>query len=116
MTQRPDWDEQFSETDSERAERQRKTRQNARVKAIAASHTWDGPLVSLGHGDVATCSVCGDDASTDRMCHGKIDPRDPDYSQEGMFVLHNCWKCQNGAARCVSGNPRQCEYPHARND
>lgn len=45
-----------------------------------------------------------------------IDPRDPDHSREGMFVLHNCWRCQNGAKPCVKSDPRQCEYPHARND
>ena len=44
------------------------------------------------------------------------DSRDPDPTKTGMFVLHNCWRCQNGAARCVFGNPRQCEYLHARND
>lgn len=46
----------------------------------------------------------------------KIDPRDPDHTKEGMFVLHNCWKCQNGKKPCVEGRPTQCSYPHARND
>ncbi len=46
----------------------------------------------------------------------KPDPRDPDYSREGMFQTHNCWKCNDGAKPCVAGSPLQCEYPHARND
>lgn len=44
------------------------------------------------------------------------DPRDPDYSRTGMFVLHNCSRCSDGKKPCVVGNPSQCEYPHARND
>jgi hypothetical protein len=31
-------------------------------------HVWDGPSVPLSHGDVPSCSLCGDDASTDRDC------------------------------------------------
>ena len=34
----------------------------------------------------------------------------------GMFRDHSCWKCLDGKKSCVVGNPRQCEYPHARND
>jgi hypothetical protein len=34
----------------------------------------------------------------------------------GMFVLHRCWKCNDGERACVTDNPRQCKYPHARND
>lgn len=45
-----------------------------------------------------------------------IDPRDPDHTREGIFVYHNCWKCDDGKKPCVKGNPRRCEYPHARND
>ena len=45
-----------------------------------------------------------------------VDPRDPDHTRIGMFVLHNCWKCKNGTEACIVGNPRQCEFPHARND
>jgi hypothetical protein len=33
-----------------------------------------------------------------------------------MFRDHSCWKCQDGTMPCVRGEPRQCEYPHARND
>lgn len=44
------------------------------------------------------------------------DPRDPDYTRVGMFILHNCWRCKDGREACVAGDPRQCEYPHARND
>lgn len=44
------------------------------------------------------------------------DPRDPDYTKEGIFQYHRCWKCNDGEKPCVNGNPRQCDYPHARND
>lgn len=37
-------------------------------------------------------------------------------AKTGMFVNHSCWKCGDGARPCISGDPRQCEYPHARND
>lgn len=45
-----------------------------------------------------------------------INPHDPDHTRAGMFVYHNCWKCQSGDRPCVNGNPRRCEFPHARND
>jgi hypothetical protein len=47
---------------------------------------------------------------------GRLDPREPDPSREGIFRDHNCWKCQNGAKPCANGSPNRCEYPHARND
>jgi len=47
---------------------------------------------------------------------GYVDPRDPDYSREGRFVWHNCWRCNNGNKPCVQRDPSQCEYLHARND
>ena len=34
----------------------------------------------------------------------------------GMFRDHSCWKCGDGERPCITGNPHQCEYPHARND
>ena len=34
--------------------------------------------------------------------------------KDGMFVLHNCWKCKDGREACVAGNPHQCGYLHAR--
>lgn len=46
----------------------------------------------------------------------KQHPMDPDYSRTGVFVDHNCWKCSSGEKPCVVGNPRSCEYLHARND
>ena len=46
----------------------------------------------------------------------RVDPRDPDPSRPGIFADHNCWKCKDGQKPCASGNPRGCEYPHARND
>lgn len=45
-----------------------------------------------------------------------VDPRDPDHSRTGIFVLHNCWKCRNGEKPCVNRYPNQCDYPRARND
>lgn len=45
-----------------------------------------------------------------------LDPRDPDYSREGIFQTHNCYECEHGKKPCPYGNPHQCEYPHARND
>lgn len=33
-----------------------------------------------------------------------------------MFRDHNCARCGSGTKPCVSGNPRQCDHPHARND
>jgi len=44
------------------------------------------------------------------------DLRDSDPSREGIFRDHNCWRCRSGELPCVQGHPRQCEYPHARND
>lgn len=29
---------------------------------------------------------------------------------------HRCWCCQDGDLPCKNGNPRQCEFPRARND
>jgi hypothetical protein len=43
-------------------------------------------------------------------------PMDPDPSRPGIFRDHNCYRCRDGAKPCVNGNPRQCEFPHARND
>ena len=45
-----------------------------------------------------------------------IDSREPDYTREGIFIYHNCWKCQNGAKPCKEGSPNRCGYPRARND
>lgn len=52
------------------------------------------------------------------QAHGapEPDPRDPDYSREGVFVYHNCWKCNDGQKPCVKGKSGGCEYLHARND
>ena len=56
-------------------------------------------------------------STTEKTAHTpKVDPRDPDHSRAGIFVHHNCWRCQSGAKPCVGGNPARCEYPHARND
>jgi len=41
---------------------------------------------------------------------------DPDRSRSGIFVNHNCWRCEHGEKPCVSGHPNRCVYPHARND
>lgn len=45
-----------------------------------------------------------------------LDPREPDHSRQGMFVYHNCSRCDDGRKPCIQGIPGQCEYPHARND
>jgi hypothetical protein len=45
-----------------------------------------------------------------------VDPRDPDPSRPGIFRDHNCYRCRDGEKPCVNGSPRQCEFPHARND
>lgn len=35
----------------------------------------------------------------------------------GVFRDHNCYRCKDGVEPCVRrGNPRMCEYLHARND
>lgn len=47
---------------------------------------------------------------------GALDPRDPDHSRTGIFVYHNCWRCDSGAKPCANGAPSQCAYPYARND
>lgn len=39
-----------------------------------------------------------------------------DNPRHEMFRYHNCAQCQNGLYDCRRGNPRQCEFPHARND
>ena len=44
------------------------------------------------------------------------DGREPDYTREGIFVYHDCWKCQHGAKPCPHAGAHRCEYPHARND
>lgn len=82
MSTRPDWDDQFAETEDERNERLA-----ARRKARLVYDKDRRTIVS-----------------------------DADPSKTGMFVLHRCWKCGDGARPCVVGNPRQCEYPHARDD
>jgi hypothetical protein len=40
----------------------------------------------------------------------------PRHDRAGMFVYHDCWKCRDGSKPCVSGDPGNCEYPHARDD
>jgi hypothetical protein len=46
-----------------------------------------------------------------------LDDRDGLYSpRNSMFRDHSCYRCESGAKPCVVSNPRQCEYPRARND
>lgn len=40
----------------------------------------------------------------------------PDNTKEGIFRNHRCWRCDDGRFLCTEGNPRQCDYPRARND
>jgi hypothetical protein len=57
------------------------------------------------------------DCAVSRERHGAVvDPRDPDPSRDGIFRNHNCHRCRDGQRPCVRGSPRQCEWPHARND
>ncbi len=46
----------------------------------------------------------------------RLDPRDPDHSRSGIFVYHNCSRCNNGDKPCVEGGHNICSYPRARND
>ena len=48
----------------------------------------------------------------------KPDPRDPDYSREGIFQTHNCYRCNNGEEPCARGLKLRylCDNLHARND
>ncbi len=41
---------------------------------------------------------------------------EPDHSREGIFVYHNCHRCDHGKKPCVQGGSHRCEYPRARND
>jgi hypothetical protein len=45
-----------------------------------------------------------------------VDPREPDHSRSGIFVYHNCSRCDSGKKPCVQGSPRQCDNPIARDD
>ncbi len=45
-----------------------------------------------------------------------LDPREPDYSRSGVFIDHNCWRCDSGKKPCIKSNPRDCDTLHARND
>jgi hypothetical protein len=45
-----------------------------------------------------------------------LDPRDPDRSREGIFVYHNCYRCEHGKKPCVQGGSHRCDNPRARND
>lgn len=47
------------------------------------------------------------------------DPRDLDYTHEGIFIYHNCARCQDGKRpdRCPTPErPGNCGYPQARDD
>lgn len=44
------------------------------------------------------------------------DPRDPDYTRQGIFIHHNCSPCRNGKLPCKYGNANSCGNPIARND
>ena len=68
MSDHPDWDSQFAETEEERNSRLRQKRL--------------GRLVY------------------DKTKRTIVDPRDP---RQGMFVLHNCWRCKDGREPCVNG-------------
>lgn len=44
------------------------------------------------------------------------DPREPDHSKSGIFVLNRCWKCNDGQKPCARGGTHLCDFPRARND
>ena len=84
MSDRPDWDDQFAETEDERNERLAAARKKRLVY--------------------------------DKAQRTIVDSRDPDHSRTGIFVMHNCWRCDDGKKPCVQGGPHRCEFPHARDD
>jgi len=67
-------------------------------RALVGQHTGSGP-----QGDTTGGSAANRYPFTDG-------------TKLGFFRDHRCWKCQDGRRECVQGNPRRCEYPHARND
>lgn len=93
---RPGWDSQFAETEGERNVRLRRRR--------------------LGNQERNRIAAEADRLGLPETAKAWRDSRDPDRSRSGIFVLHNCWKCEDGARPCVAGNTQQCEYPHARDD
>lgn len=61
----------------------------------------------------------GYDAGQQERDESEPDPRDSDYSRSGIFVHHNCARCNHGRNlfRCPTPNrPGNCGYPYARND
>jgi hypothetical protein len=36
--------------------------------------------------------------------------------RDTKFRDHNCSRCRSGERACVKGDPRRCDWPHARND
>ena len=36
--------------------------------------------------------------------------------RDSKFRNHNCSRCRSGERACVNGDPRRCDWPHARND
>jgi hypothetical protein len=36
--------------------------------------------------------------------------------RDAMFRDHNCSRCRSGERACVQGEPRRCDWLHARND
>jgi len=56
--------------------------------------------------------------TTTRLAEHPMDKylREAAIGKSGMFIDHSCWRCHDGARPCVNGEPRRCEFPHARND
>jgi hypothetical protein len=65
----------------------------------------DGPFSHIAEGN-----------GVDTWKPDRLDPRDPDYSRQGIFQTHNCYRCLDGALPCIVGTPNKCEFPRARND
>ena len=57
-----------------------------------------------------------DNLTEEEVTLARRDPREPDYTREGVFIYHNCYRCKNGTLPCRSGSPNRCDNLTARND
>jgi len=123
MSERPDWDRQFAETEDERNERLRTRRLKKLTETTSAYDTenkveptlfcQDCPPIGYPT-DRTRCLPCPRRLVYDKDRRTIVRASEP--AKTGMFILHNCWKCKDGELPCAQGSPRQCEFPHARND
>lgn len=83
------------------------------VAALARDGYWDlarHVLRSAERRDTNVLSRVSDDitAALERALG-------PTRDRTGIFVHHDCSRCQDGALPCREGNPNTCGYPVARN-